>query len=157
MRLAKVSGAITVIAICMFLMAPTSAWSDCGDCYWASWAAGHGVDYADAGVQNDTYCSFPWGGGENVVGVLLGNASDDGSDAESLLWQAYQTCNCATATAALNKAIEARDSAQSAVDMCAYQYCEDNDACPYAGSALSFFNMAVGSAQTCKAYACNEM
>lgn len=144
----------TALILTLLSLSAAPSWAACGNCYWVADLVGHGNQYATSGVNNDTGCDFPWGGSEMIVGIYLGMARDAGEEAYDLLLSAWQTCSCSTASSAKTKLLEAIDDAASAVSLCENPYCQDNDACTYAGSAHSWYSGALSTIDSCIDQAC---
>jgi len=134
------------------LAAPVSA--ACGTCYWAADLVDHANQSATAGINHETGCEFPWGGSELAVSIYLGRALDAGTQSYELLLDGWNDCDCAAAQSGKAKLLDAISNAQSAVTLCDNIYCQDNEACPYASAALSRYNDAISTVDSCVSQAC---
>lgn len=144
------------IVLSGLILVPTLAQAVCSECYWAMYFVGKGNDYATTGISQDNGCPPPWSMPPDYsCSITLGLALDDGEDAESLLWSAYQTCNAADAQDALDAAIAARDHAYSVCygTKC-LQQCPDNPCCTYACSAYTWYRDGVDGAEDCVYQTC---
>jgi len=133
--------------------------STCGDCYWVEYWVDHGVGYIqDAQTiynNSDHYCTpTPWGVPMQPVEAGLFLANLYGNNAKDNFWEAYSTCDCASAQQALLDLQDAIEATQNTIDDTDY-WCDPN--APWLdmlNSALQMFNNALQSAQDCVDQAC---
>lgn len=141
--------AVTLALVALVALAPVPAEATCNDCYWAHYDVDKGNQYAATAQAEDDGCSYPWGGGEDVIAFTMAQAEADGEDAADELLSAYQTCNHAAASSGLTAATDARDHAADAADLCDTSACAGNDACFYVDLALSWYEDAAAQSVAC--------
>ncbi len=112
--------------------------------FWHWYMADSGNSAAADALENDESCTYPWGGGENVVSAYMEPALENGE--ESAFWYSAANTYGSDLYADMGEdfAQLALDDACVAAMECETVACEDNDGCDDVSSAIMYWAFPAG-------------